>query len=113
LRARGEWAPKVAACVHTLDAGIFADLTRLRPVIDALVAPNRLIAAAGVEVSGLAPERVFYAPYRVDAGDERDGRGLRRCDRGCVDVAGGWVGAQPRDFANYSQNTPCRGMWLV
>ncbi len=50
LRARGEEAPKVVACVHTLDAGIFADLERLRGVIDALVAPNRLIAAAGVEL---------------------------------------------------------------
>src|SRR5688500_2609885 len=65
LRARGEWAPRVAACVHTLEAGIFADLERLRHVIDALVAPNRLIAAAAIEVSRLAPERVFYAPYRV------------------------------------------------
>jgi glycosyltransferase involved in cell wall biosynthesis len=58
----------VVACVHTLDAGIFADIARLRGVIDALVAPNRLIAAAGVELCGLPPERVFYAPYRIEAG---------------------------------------------
>jgi len=67
LRARGEWAPKVAACVHTLDPGIFVDMTRFARVIDGLVAPNRLIAAAGVELCHLAPERVHYAPYRVDA----------------------------------------------
>ena len=67
LRARGERTPKVAACVHTLDPGIFADLTRFAGVLDGLVAPNRLIAAAGVELCGLAPERVHSAPYRVDA----------------------------------------------
>ncbi|HUF57287.1 MAG TPA: glycosyltransferase family 4 protein [Thermohalobaculum sp.] len=66
MRARGAWAPKVAACVHTLDPGIFADLERFAGVLDGLVAPNRLIAAAGIELAGLAPERVWYAPYRVD-----------------------------------------------
>jgi len=67
LRARGEWAPRVAACVHTLDPGIFADLERFAGVLDGLVAPNRLIAAAGTGVCGLEPSRVHYAPYRVDA----------------------------------------------
>lgn len=66
LRARGAWAPRVAACVHTLDPGIFADLSRFAGVLDALVAPNRLIAAAGVELAGLERSRVHYAPYRVD-----------------------------------------------
>ena len=70
LRARGRWAPKVAACVHTLDPGIFADLGRFAGVLDALVAPNRLIAAAGVELAGLAPARVHYAPYRVEVPEE-------------------------------------------
>lgn len=73
LRARGERTAKVVACVHTLDPGIFADLQRLAGVIDALVAPNRLIAAAGVELCEIAPERVFYAPYRVEV-DLEDGR---------------------------------------
>lgn len=68
LRARGEWAPRLVACNHTLDGGIFADLGRFRGVIDALVAPNRLIAAAGEHVSGLSADRIYYAPYRVDAG---------------------------------------------
>ena len=68
LRARGEWAPRLVACNHTLDGGIFADLRRFRPILDALVAPNRLIAAAAEEVSGVDPTRIFYAPYRVEAG---------------------------------------------
>lgn len=66
LRASGEWAPRVAACVHTLDPGIFADLGRFDGVLDGLVAPNRLIAEAGERIAGLRPERVHYAPYRVD-----------------------------------------------
>lgn len=69
MRARGGWAPRVAACVHTLDPGIFADLRRFAHVIDGLVAPNRLIAAAGVEVSDLDAARTHYAPYRVDVPD--------------------------------------------
>jgi glycosyltransferase involved in cell wall biosynthesis len=68
LRSRGEWAPRLVACNHTLDGGIFADLRRFRPILDALVAPNRLIAAAAEEVSGIDPGRIHYAPYRVDAG---------------------------------------------
>jgi glycosyltransferase involved in cell wall biosynthesis len=70
MRARGGWAPKVAACVHTLDPGIFADLARFSGLLDGLVAPNRLIAAAAVELAGLPAERVHYAPYRVDAPGE-------------------------------------------
>lgn len=68
LRAKGCRTPRVVACVHTLDEGIFTDLSRYRGVIDALAAPNRLIARAGTEISGLAPERVFQAPYCVDEG---------------------------------------------
>jgi glycosyltransferase involved in cell wall biosynthesis len=65
-RARGAPSPRVAACVHTLDGGIFADLARYSNVLDGLIAPNRLIAAAGVELAGLEPGRVHYAPYRVE-----------------------------------------------
>jgi glycosyltransferase involved in cell wall biosynthesis len=66
LRARREWAPRVAACVHTLAPGIFEDLKRLSHVVDALIAPNRLIAAAGREIAELEGERIFHAPYRVE-----------------------------------------------
>lgn len=66
LRARGRAAPRVVASFHAQSSGLFADLQRHRGVIDAVVAPNRLLAAAAQELGGVAPERVFLGPYGVE-----------------------------------------------
>lgn len=80
LRARGRWAPRLAACVHTLDGGIFADVAKHRPVVDGLVAPNRLIAMAATVLCRVPPDRVHLARYVVDRPplpeDSRDVQGL-------------------------------------
>jgi glycosyltransferase involved in cell wall biosynthesis len=66
LRARCLPSPRLVAAVHSLDSGIFADLEHYAYLLDGVAAPNRLVVAAAEGFRGLAPERVFYAPYRVD-----------------------------------------------
>ena len=49
--------------LHGFVGGLFEDLARFRKVLTAVVATNRLAAAAAEEVSGVERQRVFHAPY--------------------------------------------------
>ena len=59
----GQAPVRVVCSLHGFVGGLFKDLERFRHVLTAVVTTNRLAAAAAKEVSGVADERVFHAPY--------------------------------------------------
>jgi glycosyltransferase involved in cell wall biosynthesis len=53
--------------VHGIEPDLYADALRFREVLDGVAATNRLACRLLEEVSGVQPERVFYAPYGVES----------------------------------------------
>lgn len=66
LRAARAFPPRCAMTIHAIEPEFFDDLRDQRDVIDCAIATNQLACALSVELSGWAPERVFYAPYGVE-----------------------------------------------
>jgi len=64
LRARGRDI-RLVMTLHALDADYLGDIAGECAWLDAVVATNRLSVVRAVG-AGMAPERVFYAPYGVD-----------------------------------------------
>jgi len=65
LRRRGLFRGRLVVSLHAIEADYFADLRQERDLVDAVVVSNRLGEALARQASGLAAERVFYAPYGV------------------------------------------------
>jgi len=65
LRKRGDQVGKLIITLHAIEADYLEDLREYRPIVDAVVVTNRLTAALVAQESGIAPERILYAPYGV------------------------------------------------
>ena len=61
--SEGDTPFRVVLSLHGFVGGLFKDLERFKHVLTAVVATNRLAAAAAEELSGFARQRVFHAPY--------------------------------------------------
>lgn len=86
LRHRGVDTPVVAASIHTLTAGLFADLDRFAGAVDALVAPNELVAEVARTLYGFPAQRVLRGSYGVDVRAEEP----PRCTGTRLDLL--WIG---------------------
>lgn len=65
LRRRGATKPKVAMALHGLQPSFYEDIAVWRQGIDAVIATNRLAAAAAVGFGGVDEHRALYAPCGV------------------------------------------------
>lgn len=65
IRKRRPGKPKVAMALHGLHAPFFDDIARFNPILDGVIATNRLAAAAAVEFGGMPKSRVHYAACGV------------------------------------------------
>jgi len=66
MRAASAGPPRCAMTIHGIEPEFFDDLRGNGDVVDCAIATNQLTCALAVEEGGLAPERVFYAPYGVE-----------------------------------------------
>lgn len=66
LRARNRQLRSVMS-LHGIAADLLGDLQREAHALDAVIATNRLACRLCEAHAGMPPERVFYAPYGVDA----------------------------------------------
>lgn len=64
-RQQGRFRGQVVMTLHALQGDYLADLRRYGAHIDAVIATNRLACRLAVELGGMAPQRVLYAPYGV------------------------------------------------
>ena len=63
---------KLVAAIHALEPDYFADVIHQAKIIDAVLVTNQLTATAVVEFCKIERERVYYAPYGVEVGVQRD-----------------------------------------
>lgn len=88
-RARRDGLPvKAVMALHGIAADLLGDLFREAPALDAVIATNRLACRLCVEVAGMPPERVLYAPYGVDV----DGLGANKRSGRAGPLRIVWVG---------------------
>lgn len=92
VRQRGQKI-KVAMALHGIAADLLGDMRSYAPVLDAVIATNRLACRLCVEHAGMLAERVLYAPYGVDV----DGLGAvaRVLRKGPLRIV--WVGRLEQD----------------
>lgn len=74
LRQRRPSSPRVVMTNHSVEAQYLGDAQGWRDVLDAMIGTNRLTCRLAVEWAGLAPARVFYAPYGVELPPHPDRR---------------------------------------
>ena len=73
--------------VHAIEPELYADAARFREILDGVAATNRLACRLLEEISGVDADRVFYAPYGLDAGTTPGGP-RRRGERFAIGYAG-------------------------
>lgn len=66
MRAQGKVPPRVAMSLHGIESDLLSDLRSNSDVVDAVIPSNRLACRLCELEAGLAPSRIFYAPYGVD-----------------------------------------------
>lgn len=66
MRAQGKVTPRVAMSLHGIESDLLSDLRANSDVVDAVISSNRLACRLCELEAGVAPSRIFYAPYGVD-----------------------------------------------
>ena len=73
-RLRSKGSPmRVAMAIHGLEAGIYGDLERFREILDGVLTTNRLASRLAMELGGMDPTRVHYAPYGLESSPSAGG----------------------------------------
>ena len=67
LRRRGAFRGHLVMTLHAIEPDYFADIRDQLDILDALIVSNRLTGALAQRLGGMAPERISYAPYGVEA----------------------------------------------
>jgi glycosyltransferase involved in cell wall biosynthesis len=68
IREHSPGKPKVVMALHGLHAPFFDDIARVGPILDGVIAANRLAAAAAIEFGNMPETRVHYASCGVVVG---------------------------------------------
>jgi glycosyltransferase involved in cell wall biosynthesis len=94
-RRQGAFSGRAVMTLHALQADLLAHLAAQRPVIDAVIATNRLACSLSQGEAGIAPERVLYAPYGVTVPPEPP---RVRAERpGAAPLRLAWIGRLSQD----------------
>jgi glycosyltransferase involved in cell wall biosynthesis len=70
MRVAGERSPRVAMSLHSVQPDLYDDLLTFAPILDGVIATNRLNCALAARIPGIDAGRVHYAPCGVSVGDE-------------------------------------------
>ena len=73
LRSQSTLDVRIAATLHGLQPDFLQDFETYRDQLDAVICTNRLAGAVVEEWSGLATDRIFYAPCGIEIPDSESG----------------------------------------
>lgn len=67
IRAKYDWSPRVAMTLHAVQADFVSSASSWAEVLDAIICTNHLTCALVSRLTPVKSDRIYYAPYGVDA----------------------------------------------